>query len=213
MISANNNIVILADGQFPATEYPLQLLHNANAIVCCDNSVTKLLKNTSLQPTHIVGDMDSLSAENKQHFKDIIHKSPDQQTNDLTKAFEFTLTLNPTHIYILGATGYREDHTLGNISLLAQYAQTFPNIEIITDYGIFTAHFNSCTIECKPKQQISIFAFDPTLKIKSKGLVYPTNNVTFDLWYKATLNEAVSNSFELEFNHPSGVLVYKAFFI
>ncbi len=207
---STNRVIILADGQFPTAEYPLSILHSADCIVCCDNSVVKLIQHTSLLPHYIIGDMDSISDENKLRFNEIIHKFPDQETNDLTKAFNFALELNPSHIYILGATGHREDHTLGNISLLAQYAQSYPNTEIVTDYGIFTAHFNSCTIECKPGQQVSIFAFDPTLKIKSAGLVYPTDNVVFDLWYKATLNEAISDSFELTFNHPSAIIIYKA---
>ncbi len=208
---SEKRVIILADGVFPTAEYPLQLLHSADIIVCCDNSAVKLMEHTTLRPNYIVGDMDSMSVENKERFREIIHQSPDQQTNDLTKAFDFTLGLNPTYIYILGATGHREDHTLGNISLLAQYSQQFANVEIITDYGIFTAHADSCTIESRTGQQVSIFAFDPTLKIESAGLVYPTDNVVFDLWYKATLNEAASNSFSLRFNHPSGILVYRAY--
>ncbi len=208
---SEKRVIILADGVFPTAEYPLQLLHSADCIVCCDNSVIKLIEHTSLQPDYIVGDMDSMSQENKVRFKEIIRQNPDQETNDLTKAFNFTLGLNPTYVYILGATGHREDHTLGNISLLAQYAREFENVEMVTDYGIFTFHSNSCTIGSRAGQQVSIFAFDPTLKIKSAGLVYPTDNVVFDFWYKATLNEAASNSFSLEFNHPSGILVYRAY--
>jgi thiamine pyrophosphokinase len=209
------HIVILADGSFPQTAYPLSLLHKADAIICCDGSILKLLKYTNLQADYIVGDMDTLDEENKRRFKDIIRHNPDQQTNDQTKAFHFALTLNPSRISILGSTGGREDHTLGNISLLADYTREVeylpfePAIELVTDHGVFNAYSGSCTIESAPGQQVSIFAFDPTLKIKSAGLKYPTDSVTFDLWWKATLNESLSDKFSLELSHPSRILVFR----
>ena len=212
---SKKHVVILADGNFPQTAYPLSLLHKADVIICCDGAIVKLLKYTNLQANYIVGDMDTLDQENKSRFKDIIHHNPDQETNDQTKAFHFALTLSPTRISILGATGGREDHTLGNISLLAEYTRELeylpfePAIEIVTDYGVFNSYSDSCTVESAPGEQVSIFAFDPTLKIKSAGLKYPTDSVTFDLWWKATLNESLSNKFSLELSHPSRILIFR----
>lgn len=211
------HVVILADGNFPQTAYPLSLLHKADVIICCDGAIVKLLKYTNLQADYIVGDMDTLDEENKRRFKDIIHHNPDQETNDQTKAFHFALTLTPDRISILGATGGREDHTLGNISLLADYTRELeylpfePAIEIVTDYGVFNSYSDSCTVESAPGEQVSIFAFDPTLKIKSAGLKYPTDSVTFDLWWKATLNESLSDKFSLELSHPSRILVFRLY--
>ncbi len=207
----HKHIVILADGDFPTNPYPLDLLSKADVIVCCDNSVLKLIANTSLEADYIVGDMDTMSPENKFKYKDKITRIPDQETNDLTKAFNFTLKLSPSRITVLGATGAREDHALANISLLSDYQQLFPNIELVTDHGIFTAHTDTFTLDSTPGQQVSIFAFDPSLKIKSAGLVYPTDSVIFDLWWKATLNEASSTQFTLTFSHPAKLLVYRTF--
>ena len=47
----------------------------------------------------------------------IVHVT-EQETNDLNKAFRYCLANGWTDIVILGATGKREDHTLGNIGLL-----------------------------------------------------------------------------------------------
>lgn len=41
-------------------------------------------------------------------------------------------------IDILGATGKREDHTLGNISLLFDYMRQGLDVTMQTDYGSFT---------------------------------------------------------------------------
>lgn len=220
-------IVILDDGDFPTASYPLSILVKADKIICCDGSVLKLLKyNSKLVPNYIVGDMDSLPQQYKEKYKEIIYSSSCQETNDQTKAFSFALGLVPqgknANIHILGATGLREDHTLGNLSLLMEYAvcgnyiEPFKNlmhsgvtVDIITNYGIFSPHFNTFTAKCAKGQQISIFSFDQLLKIKSVGLLYPTDNVIFDLWWKATLNECTGSKYTLEFSHPAKVLLFE----
>ncbi|MEG0518911.1 MAG: thiamine diphosphokinase [Bacteroidales bacterium] len=210
-------IVILGDGDFPKAVYPLNLLNTADILICCDGSILKLLQyNKEKLPHYIVGDMDTLPPVYQEQYKERIRKSACQETNDQTKAFNFAKGLIPatenTSIHILGATGMREDHTLGNISLLLDYAGSLPanaTVDIITDYGIFTPHFNTFTAPCTKGRQISIFSFDQTLKIKSAGLLYPTDHVIFDLWWKATLNESTESSYTLTFSHPAKVLVFE----
>ena len=217
------SIVILADGNYPTAPYPLQLLKEADYIVCCDASVLKL---KGADPSFIVGDMDTLDSVHAEKYKDIIYKSSCQETNDQTKAFSFALGLvpegMPAHIHILGATGGREDHTLGNISLLMEYTKNtgkriapFNNImhkdiyaDIVTDHGIFTPHFSSFTKSCRAGQQVSIISFDNTLQIKSSGLLYPTDNAKFEFWWSGTLNETTGESFSLQLSHNAPVLLF-----
>ena len=223
MPSKKLNITILADGNYPASGYPLQLLHKADIIICCDASVLKL---NGIVPDYIVGDMDTLPPEFKEKYRDIIIESGCQETNDQTKAFSFALGLVPAgeeaEIHILGATGGREDHTLGNISLIMEYTKNrgkriapFNNlmhngiyVDIVTDYGTFTPHYSSFSSRCFPGQQISIFSFDNTLRIKSTGLLYPTDNAIFEFWWRGTLNETAGNEFTLEFSHNAPVLLF-----
>lgn len=220
------SIAILADGSYPTAEYPLQLLRSADYIICCDASVLKL---QGLEPDYIVGDMDTLSPLHKEKYREIIHSSSCQETNDQTKAFSFALGLVPqgggADIHILGNTGGREDHTLGNISLLMEYTSNVGkpiapfnnmmhegiNVDIVTDSGIFTPHYNSFTAPCRPGQQISIITFDNTLRIKSRGLLYPTDNAIFEFWWRGTLNEATGEEFSLEFSHKAPVLLFSVY--
>jgi thiamine pyrophosphokinase len=202
-------IVILANGNFPNSKTALAVLKESDIIICCDGSADKLLK-FGMNPDFIAGDMDSISLSTKNRFESVTYHSECQETNDLTKAFRLAKTLCPSEIHILGATGAREDHTLGNISLLLNYAkESVVPIDMITDHGKFIAIYDSTTISCKKGMIISIFSFDNTLKIKSAGLLYPTDNVIFDTLWKATLNEATDDTaFSLELSHPSGVLLF-----
>ena len=204
------NVVILAAGDFPQSEAPLTALREADLRICCDSAAEALVAH-GLEPDRIVGDLDSLSPAFRERFADRITHISEQDDNDLTKAFHLALTLSPSRITILGATGKREDHTLCNISLLLDYAREADcPVDMLTDYGRFTTIFDTTTLPSVPGQQISIFAFDNTLTIKSAGLKYPTDQVRFDTLWKATLNEALSSSFTLTLSHPSGVLLFFA---
>lgn len=163
------------------------------------------------EPSDIVGDMDSIPPELKARYADRLFPSRDQECNDLTKAFRHSLAYEPASITILGATGAREDHTLGNVSLLLDYAAQAPcPVNILTDFGRFEAIFDSATLSSEKGQEISIFCFDPTVKIKSAGLDYPVDNVVFDSLWKATLNVASGDEFSLELSHRCGVLLFFA---
>ena len=81
-------------------------------------------------------------------------------------------------------------------------------IDMVSDYGKFVAATASRSFESIPGQEISIFAFDNSLRMTAEGLEYPLDGVTFDSLWKATLNRAAKNSFTLQLNHPAPYLVY-----
>ena len=208
-MSKPETIVILAAGEFPRSESVLQLLDEADMIACCD-SAAETLAASGRVPALIVGDLDSISAEIKQRYADRIVVCSGQDDNDLTKTFHEVLGLHPSVIHILGATGRREDHTLGNISLLADYQKEAPQcqIDFVSDYGRFVAASGQRTFTSVPGQEVSIFAFDNSLRMSATGLKYPLEGVIFDSLWKATLNTATGSSFTLTPSSDSPYLVY-----
>ena len=197
---------ILANGSFPAGRDALRALHEAANIVCCDGAVAKLLT-AGLLPAAVVGDMDSLPPHLQRRFARICHRISEQETNDLTKAVNFCIAQNLMSVTILGATGEREDHTLGNISLLAEYAQHI-EVQCITDYGVFVAVRQSAEFESFAGQQVSIFSLDPSAIISSEGLKYPLRRQRLSSWWQGTLNEAAGKSFSLHFT-DGNLLIYR----
>lgn len=200
--------VIVADGTFPAHNIPLGYLRSADIRVCCDGSAESLIL-AGFIPDAIVGDMDSLSDRLKNSFADRLYIDDNQETNDLTKSVIWCTESGYNDIVILGATGKREDHTLGNISLLTEYAQNI-RVKMVTDTGIFIPFLHSCTIESFPGQQVSVFSIDPDTEITSTGLRYPIKNRKLKNWWEATLNEALDDHFELRFKDGK-VLVFLEF--
>ena len=175
--------VILANGEYPAHELPLRLLAEAQFVVCCDGAANEY-----------IGDGDSLSPENKTRFSDIIHHIADQETNDQTKAVHFLQEKGYRRIAIVGATGKREDHTLGNISLLLDYMKSGMEVRTVTDYGVFIPANGTQTFMSHTGQQISIINFGAK-GLKGEELVYPLSD--FSNWWQGTLNEATANQFTI----------------
>jgi thiamine pyrophosphokinase len=187
--------VILADGSFPSHAIPLSFLQTAHRIICCDGATEQLLA-FGREPDHIVGDLDSISEELQKRFAHILFPDADQEVNDLTKAVRFCRLREWKGITLLGTTGKREDHTLGNLSLLADYATTTP-IQLLTDHGAFHSIHQSEAFESFPGQQVSIFSLTPDTLFTTRHLVYPLNKRPLRSWWQGTLNESGADSFEL----------------
>lgn len=213
--------VIVGNGQFPKKEYPLYLLESADYVVCCDGALDTYLRHFSgrnlRRPNVVVGDMDSLSKKTAERFRDIAVKIDEQETNDQSKAFHYILEHFPDvdTIHILGATGKREDHTIGNLSLLMEYAREMRrqdcgrtvSVDIVSDWSTAFAITDSCTLDVGEGRSVSIICPDNSLNIKSEGLVWPTDNVVFDNLWQTTLNRASADRISLTFSHPSIALI------
>ena len=190
--------VIVANGQFPSHAVPLDILKGARHIVCCDGAIHHVPS-----AEVIIGDGDSVPDE----YRDRLICIEEQDDNDLTKATRYCLSQGWQKIAYLGATGLREDHTLGNISLLMRYYREM-NVKgmMFTDYGFFTPAYGNRTFSTMKGQQVSIYNFG-CHQLSSEGLRWDCYN--FDQWWQGTLNEALTDTFSV--SADSYYLVYQTY--
>ena len=137
--------VIIGGGEFPRKAYPRELVRQADVIVCCDgNALRAFLRNrekifghSRREPDAIVGDMDSMKPGLARDYSHFLVKIEEQDDNDITKALHFILDHYPDvdTVHLIAATGKREDHTVGNLGLLMEYAAAEPglNIDMVSD--------------------------------------------------------------------------------
>jgi len=218
-------ITIIGKGDYPKTAYPLWLIDNADTVICCDGAFNTWLRkkhDVRQLPDFVIGDFDSLSQSVRSKYADILIHFEEQDDNDQTKAIKYILSdiLTPAdtevQIHIVGATGKREDHTVGNMALLMEYERRFHlsergiSVDIVSDYTTMFAITDTCSFDCGVGRAVSIFTPDNSLTIKSDGLQWPTDEVVFDNWWKATLNRATKDTVSLAFNHKSIALVVLA---
>jgi thiamine pyrophosphokinase len=187
-------VVILAEGEYPTHHIPTKILSECEKVICCDGAANNYIK-TGKMPMATIGDGDSIDCDLKNKLSFIF--VPDQETNDLTKAINYAKDLGYKNIAILGATGKRECHTIGNISLLMEYQKIGLNVIMYTDYcSIFPCKDYIC-IDSKAGQQISIINFGAT-NFTSEGLKYPIYDFTA-LW-QGTLNECTGDKCSISAN-------------
>ncbi len=211
-----NTAVIVCNGEFPKKEYPRYLIQSADLVICCDSARNVArLEALGRTPDLLVGDMDSTPVSVQKRLSGNsgstaapasasgpgrVVRIPEQDDNDLAKAFRFALSQGWRDLVILGATGRREDHTLGNIAWLADFAPLADSVEMITDYGLFRAYLPPMArFRAAPGMQVSIFSFDPSDPLTGTGLKFPVENLCLKRWWTAALNEAVADEITLSF--------------
>lgn len=205
-LSNKGYTVIIANGEFPSHSNPLSYIKKASYIICLDGALKASLQN-NITPNIVIGDGDSISDKLKEQYSHLLHLYTCQDTNDLTKAINYCIQKGLMRIKIVAATGKREDHTLGNISLLLEYMQKV-DVEMITDYGVFSPITSITKFESKLGQQVSIFNIDNS-PITSHNLKYPLMNMVLNNLWKGTLNESLGEWFTIE--TEGRTIVYRTF--
>ena len=207
MILLKEPLVIIANGDFPEHSTPLKKLKNAKCIVACDGAVN-LLEKKGFSPDVIIGDLDSISKKNKEKYKDIIIEAKDQSENDLRKAINYCIENKIEKLSIIGASGKREDHTIGNIFSLLNYNKL--NIKLLTDTGTFKCISVNQKIKSFKGQKVSLFSTENTIKITTSGLKYNFNNNYITSLFYGTLNESINDILNIKLSHGK-ILIYQSY--
>lgn len=214
--------VLLAAGDFPRKGGAAwKLLATAKRIIACDSAADAYRRRFRKWPDVIIGDLDSLRAapligiasrlapsalggyEDVRPYPDVeIVRFTDQNTNDLEKAIVFCAMRGWQNPVIVGATGKREDHAIGNVFRALDYG-----CEIVTDHGRFIPVRGKATFKVKKGAAVSIFAPDPKTRMTSKGLEWPLDEVKFKNLYCATLNRATATRIALTATRPVTVFI------
>ena len=188
----NKPFIILANGQYPSHPTALNKLHAAGTIICTDGSANKLLEN-GLTPNVIIGDMDSITV-GQNSFKGLYVKISDQDNTDLDKAFEWCKLNNLSPLTVLGTSQLREDHTIGNLILLANYSDEL-DINFVTDYFTITCHHGKRSFTSFKQQLVSIVPVEDIQSITMEGLEFPLIDEPFPLSSRGISNRATGHQF------------------
>ena len=190
--SFNKPFIILANGQYPSHPAALNMLHTAGTIICTDGSANKLLEN-GLTPNVIIGDMDSTTV-GQDSFKGLYVKISDQDNTDLDKALEWCKVNNLSPITVLGTSQLREDHTIGNLMLLANYSDEL-DINFVTDYFTITCHQGKRSFTSFKQQLVSLLPVEDIQSITMEGLEFPLIDEPFPISSRGISNRATGHQF------------------
>lgn len=118
--------VIVAGGQL---DEPLlqRMIQTADVVIAADRGL-EALQRLGIRPHYIIGDFDSASHETVASLEDyetmpdveVIRLCPEKDDTDTEAALQLAFSKSDGDITILGGTGSRLDHVLGNIAVLGQ---------------------------------------------------------------------------------------------
>lgn len=189
--------VVLAAGDFPSgASLPRRVLDDAERVVCCDSAADVYYAETGRIPDAVVGDCDSL----KGLFPCVV-RVEEQETNDLEKAVRYCRGRGWNDIVVLGSSGGREDHAVGNV-----FRALDLGVEVITEHGRFVPVKDVFSFEAETETAVSVFAPDPDTHMRSTGLRWSLDGVRFTNLHIATLNRVHSSPVTLVADRP--VLVF-----
>ena len=201
---------ILAGGELPSHDVPLGLLRRADRLIACDGAWRAALA-LGRAPDAVVGDGDSLGAEDRRELERRgipLMLEDEQETNDLCKAFRHAVQAGTDEIAILGATGRREDHAIGNIFHLLDFAEVFPCVRMVTDSGVFDPVLPpGGEWSAEKGDAVSVFAPFHGTKVASVGLEWPLDGIALETLWRGRRNRVVSSPFSLRTNRPA--LLYR----
>lgn len=192
---------MLCAGDWPTHPLPLHMLEHHRHVICCDGAAAAYATRLGRLPWRVIGDGDSLPAQWKRQMADRLTLVSEQESNDQTKAVRLLHKLGLRRIAIVGATGRREDHTLGNISLLAEYHRMDMDVRMYTDHGLFLLPSPgarpSLRLQLAVGCQLSIFPLGGNGTIHATGVKYPLPPC-LTAWWQGTLNEATAPQVQLK---------------
>lgn len=176
----NSKDLIVVGGGAVQKEVLSSLLSSDRDVIGVDKGCDSLLE-MKIIPKAILGDMDSIDQDTLKILKGeklTYLQFPDMKDEtDLELAIQYGINEEYKKLYLVGCTGTRLDHTLGNIILLSKYHRI--DIEIIDGNNRIYLKNNDFFIEKKLQygNRISFFAFPKNvLNLTLKGFKYPLNN-------------------------------------
>ena len=158
---------------------------NPSGIICADGGAGHLYS-IAVIPQVIIGDMDSLTSEMLDYFREegskIIRYPETKDETDTQLALEYAFGMTPDEIYLFGAIGTRIDHTLANMSLLVYGAKKGMNIRLIDEWCEASIVSSEYVIDGETGQTVSLLPFSDVVKgITIAGFEYPLKDGVMEM--------------------------------
>lgn len=202
--------LVIANGEVPKKRLLQSLARESSIVICADGGANSALK-FGILPDAIVGDLDSIHAEALVKFRKVPrYEDRDDESTDLEKAIAWALKQQYDHIVVVGASGKRIDHTLGNLGVLPKF---YPDavIRFVDDLGEVMYVGRELTFEAKRGDVVSLIPLTRCEGITTEGLRYALDNEALELGVREGTSNVVVNTPVTIKVKKGHLLLYKLF--
>lgn len=177
--------LIICGGKIENYDYYSSYIEEADLIICVDSGAVHA-KAMNLKPHILLGDFDSITKEDYDHFLDMgvnFKEYPaEKDETDTELAVEYAISQGCTKIMIVGGIGTRFDHTLANIFLLKKMLDKGVEGWIIDEYNRISLIKDYIKIKKERDTKVSLLPLSDTVHgITTSGLYYPLNNSKMEI--------------------------------
>lgn len=199
-LNIDKKCIIIGNGKAPAKKVLRSLVSKKyNIIICADGGANSARK-INIIPDYIIGDLDSITPENKKYFSEHtkIIKISRQNDTDVEKCIKFALKHRYSECILLGVIGDRLDHSFCNLGIAIKFSDLI-EIKVISGKSILSVAQGNVRIAAKPGEIFSLYAFDDKTKITSAGLKYKLKDTLLPFGKReSTSNVAVKDEVHLK---------------
>jgi thiamine pyrophosphokinase len=185
--------LIIANGDPPQKKRLAMLLKHAGAVICADGGANTAFK-MGITPDAIVGDLDSIHAEALVKFRRVpVHEDRNDETTDLEKSIAWAIQSGFGHVTVVGASGKRVDHTVGNLGVLRKF---YPDavITLVDDHGELCYVGKQFSFESEKGEVVSLIPLNKCEGISTSGLRYALDDESLELGVREGTSNVVVSS-------------------
>ncbi len=182
-------------------------------VIGADRGLSFLHEN-QIMPTHIVGDFDSGEKEVVEYYRNhtsvpIQEFNPIKDATDTEIALRLAIELGAKEVWLLGATGTRVDHVLGNIQILKVAHDAGVKAYIVDKYNKISLIEKELRLKKEDAfgTYFSVFPLGGEVKhFKIEGAFYPLHDHTLTSYDSLCVSNQIVG--ELQITFPEGLVVF-----
>lgn len=206
---------VIVSGGYAETVFCIEYIkvQQPDLVIAVDSGM-KFFYEAGMKPDIIVGDFDSVDQEillffEKQKGIEWKRLIPEKDDTDTEAAIYQAVDRECTQIHILGGTGSRLDHVLGNIELLGIGFKEQIKMYLVDSHN--RIHMENQSFEIGRKEQygkyVSLIPFTPEVTgLTLRGMKYPLTDFSLVCYNSLGIsNEIIDEKAEISFK--SGVLL------
>jgi thiamine pyrophosphokinase len=200
--------LIIANGAACSSELLGQILEWSPLVIVLDSAMERVVE-LGIKVDVLLGDFDRGFDANyykETHYPIDIIPTPNQDKTDLEKAFDYLHARNIPAVNVVWATGKRADHTINNLTNIANYRDKL-KIVIIDDHSkvfLLPRKYEKWYTE---KTTISLIPIGEVTGIHSTNLHYPLNDDTLKMGYRTGSSNFVKEDGIVTIVHETGDLL------
>ena len=185
-----------------------------NNIIASDRGL-EILDKCNITPNYIIGDFDSIDKKildkyiNNKNIK-IIKLNPIKDYTDTHMGVKLALEIKSTKILILGATGSRIDHVLGNVHVLKEALDNNTECKIIDDKNEIQLINKSKVLKLdKRYKYVSLIPLTTEVKgLTLRGFKYELSNSSIEIGHSLGIsNEQIKEKANIDIKDGIIILI------